>query len=86
MAKKIGRREFVKTTAKISVSAVLGGSVLSQFSCSQAAKCDIAVASGSDYLRSTSKDLLAPGAFWMSCQQDTVYSQYIIIESFWQER
>jgi len=55
MAKKIGRREFVKRTAQISFSAVIGGSVLSQFSCSQAAKCDIAVASGSDYLSSTSQ-------------------------------
>jgi uncharacterized protein (DUF362 family) len=55
MANKIGRREFVKRTAQISFSAVIGGSVLSQFSCSQAAKCDIAVASGSDYLSSTSQ-------------------------------
>lgn len=55
MAKKIGRREFVKRTAQISFSAMIGGSVLSQFSCSQAAKCDIAVASGSDYLSSTNK-------------------------------
>jgi uncharacterized protein (DUF362 family) len=55
MAKRIGRREFVKKTAKISFSALIGGSVLSPFSCSQAAKCDIAVASGSDYLGSTSK-------------------------------
>ncbi len=55
MAKKIGRREFVKRTAQISFSAMIGGSVLSQFSCSSAAKCDIAVASGSDYLNNTSK-------------------------------
>ena len=53
MAKKIGRREFVKSTAKIGISAVLGGSVISQFSCSQAGMCDIAVASGEDYLVST---------------------------------
>ncbi|UCE21795.1 MAG: DUF362 domain-containing protein [Candidatus Aminicenantes bacterium] len=55
MAKKIGRREFVKRTAQISFSAMIGGSVLSQFSCSPAAKCDIAVASGSDYLNNTSR-------------------------------
>jgi uncharacterized protein (DUF362 family) len=55
MAKKIGRREFVKRTAQISFSAMIGGSVLSQFSCSQAAKCDIAVASGADYLSSTNQ-------------------------------
>ncbi len=53
MAKKIGRREFVKSTAKIGISAVLGGSVISQFSCSQAGMCDIAVASGEDYIKST---------------------------------
>ncbi len=55
MAKKIGRREFVKRTAQISFSALIGGSVLSPFSCSQSAKCDIAVASGSDYSGSTRK-------------------------------
>jgi len=55
MAKKIGRREFVKRTAQISFSAMIGGSVLSQFSCSSAAKCDIAVASGSDYVSNTNK-------------------------------
>ncbi len=55
MAKKIGRREFVKSTAKIGISAVLGGSVISQFSCSQAGMCDIAVASGEDYLKNTIK-------------------------------
>ena len=31
MAKKIGRREFFKRTAKIGISAVVGVSVLSQF-------------------------------------------------------
>jgi uncharacterized protein (DUF362 family) len=55
MAKKIGRREFVKSTAKIGISAVLGGSIISQFSCSQAGTCDIAVASGEDYIKSTIK-------------------------------
>jgi uncharacterized protein (DUF362 family) len=55
MAKKIGRREFVKSTAKIGISAVLGGSIISQFSCSQAGMCDIAVASGEDYLKNTIK-------------------------------
>ncbi len=55
MAKKIGRREFVKRTAQIGFSAVIGGSVLSQFSCSQTGACDVAVASGSDYLSCTSK-------------------------------
>lgn len=55
MAKKIGRREFVKSTAKIGISAVLGGSVISQFSCSQAGMCDIAVASGEDYIKNTIK-------------------------------
>ena len=55
MVKKIGRREFVKRTAQISFSAMIGGSVLSQFSCSQTGACDVAVASGSDYLSNTSK-------------------------------
>ncbi len=55
MAKEIGRREFVKRTAKIGFSAIIGGSVLSPFSCSPAAKCDIAIASGSDYLSGTRK-------------------------------
>ncbi|MGD2246677.1 MAG: DUF362 domain-containing protein [Candidatus Aminicenantes bacterium] len=57
MAKKIGRREFFKSTAKIGVSAVIGGSVLSHFSCSKTARCDIAVVSGGDYRDSTSKAL-----------------------------
>jgi uncharacterized protein (DUF362 family) len=55
MAKKIGRREFVKKTVKIGFSAMIGGSVLSHFSCSQAAACDVAVVSGPDYLSSTGK-------------------------------
>ncbi len=55
MAKKIGRREFFKRTAKIGISAVVGGSVLSQFSCSKTAECDIAVVSGGDYRNSTIK-------------------------------
>ncbi len=55
MAKKIGRREFFKSTAKIGVSAVIGGSVLSQFSCTKAVECDVAVVSGGDYLDSTIK-------------------------------
>ncbi|TEU07613.1 MAG: DUF362 domain-containing protein [Candidatus Aminicenantes bacterium] len=55
MTKKIGRREFFKRTAKIGVSAVIGGSVLSQFSCSKAVKCDIAVVSGGDYRNNTIK-------------------------------
>ena len=55
MAKKIGRREFFKRTAKIGISAVVGGSVLSHLSCSKAAECDIAVVSGGDYRSSTIK-------------------------------
>jgi len=55
MVKKIGRREFVKKTAQVGFSAVIGGSVLSHFSCSQAAACDVAVVSGPDYLSSTGK-------------------------------
>ena len=55
MTKKIGRREFFKRTAKIGISAVVGGSILSQFSCSKAAECDIAVVSGGDYRNSTIK-------------------------------
>lgn len=55
MTKKIGRREFFKRTAKIGISAVVGGSVLSQFSCSKTAECDIAVVSGGDYRNSTIK-------------------------------
>lgn len=55
MTKKIGRREFFKRTAKIGVSAVIGGSVLSQFSCSKAVECDIAVVSGGDYRNNTIK-------------------------------
>jgi len=55
MTKKIGRREFFKRTAKIGVSAVIGGSVLSQFSCSKAVECNIAVVSGGDYRNNTIK-------------------------------
>ena len=71
MAKKIGRREFVKRTAKIGFSAMIGGGVLSQFSCSQAAKCDIAVASGSDYLSSTNKAIELLGGMERFVKRDS---------------
>jgi len=57
MVNKIGRREFVKSTAKIGLSAALGGSLIHQFVDNSLAfgkeKPDLAVATGSDYLKST---------------------------------
>jgi uncharacterized protein (DUF362 family) len=65
MAKKIGRREFVKESAKIGISAAIGSSFiygLMDRSVHAAGKdaVDIAVSSGADYIKSTARavDLL----------------------------
>jgi uncharacterized protein (DUF362 family) len=65
MAKGIGRREFVKKTAKVGFSAALGGSLIFPWLDSSVQAygregIDIAVGIGSDYLKSTIKavDLL----------------------------
>jgi len=60
MAKKIGRREFVKKSAKIGFSAAVGSSVIYQLVDGSICafgeeKIDIAVVSGSDYLNSTTR-------------------------------
>jgi len=65
MAKKIGRREFVKESAKIGISAAIGSSFiygLMDGSVHAVGKdaVDIAVSSGADYIKSTARavDLL----------------------------
>jgi uncharacterized protein (DUF362 family) len=58
MARKIGRREFVRQSAKIGFSAALGSSVLYQLvdgSLSGKKNIDIAVVSGSEYFNNTIK-------------------------------
>jgi len=59
MSEKIGRREFVKRSAKIGISAAIGSSfyqlVDSSFYVYGKEKVDIAVISGSDYLNNTIK-------------------------------
>ncbi|MBC8357944.1 MAG: DUF362 domain-containing protein [Candidatus Aminicenantes bacterium] len=60
MAKKIGRREFVKKSAKIGFSAAVGSSAIYQLVDGSICafgeeKIDIAVVSGSDYLNSTTR-------------------------------
>lgn len=58
MAKKIGRREFVKKSAKIGISAAIGSSVIYELLDGSVhafgkEKIDIAVVSGSDHIKST---------------------------------
>lgn len=59
MAKKIGRRDFIKKSAKIGISTALGGSVLYQVighsGCAPGEKVDMAVVAGSDYSENTIK-------------------------------
>lgn len=60
MANKIGRREFVKKSAKIGFSAAVGSSAIYQLVDGSICtfgeeKIDIAVVSGSDYLNSTTR-------------------------------
>ena len=60
MAKGIGRREFIKKTAGIGFSTALGGSLIFPWMDSPVQafgrqRIDIAVASGSDYLKNTTK-------------------------------
>ena len=60
MAKKIGRREFVKKSAKIGITAVLGTGVVSQIiegsvRVFEGEHIDIGVVTGSDYYSSTIK-------------------------------
>lgn len=60
MTKKIGRREFVKKTAKIGFSAAIGSSTIYQIMNSSPRafgkeNIDIAVVSGSDYMNSTTR-------------------------------
>ena len=60
MIKKIGRREFVKKTAKIGFSAAIGSSTIYQIMNSSPRafgkeNIDIAVVSGSDYMNSTTR-------------------------------
>lgn len=59
MAKKIGRREFVKSTAKIGLSAAVSGSLIHRFMDSSLAfgkeKPDLAVVTGSDYVEISMK-------------------------------
>jgi len=60
MAKKIGRREFIKKSAKIGFSAAVGSSAIYQLVDGSICafgeeKIDIAVVSGGDYLNSTTR-------------------------------
>lgn len=60
MTKKIGRREFVKKSAKVGLSAAVGSSFIYQLMDGSirafaGERVDIAVASGSDYFKNTSK-------------------------------
>jgi len=59
MAKKIGRRDFIKKSAKIGISTVLGSSVFYQvighYGCAPGEKVDLAVVTGSDYSENTIK-------------------------------
>ncbi|UCC38197.1 MAG: DUF362 domain-containing protein [Candidatus Aminicenantes bacterium] len=59
MTKKIGRRDFIKKSAKISLSTALGSSVFYQLighsGCAPGEKVDMAVVAGSDYTKSTIK-------------------------------
>jgi len=60
MSKKIGRREFISRSAKVGVSAVLGGRLLSGLAGGPSAAlakeaADVAVVSGTDYAAITTK-------------------------------